>query len=72
MTVCHCINCSTDPSETYSERFRYTSECKWTARHFWNDRKRFNEHMAGVARNRGQAEADRLRKGVNYLWEKVK
>lgn len=72
MTKCHCIDCSPEPSETYSERFRYTSECKWTARQFWNDLEEFEKHMAGVVRNRGQAEADRLRKGVEYLWGKVK
>ena len=72
MTKCLCVDCSLEPSETYSERFRYTSECKWTAKQFWNDRKGVEAHMDGVVKNRGQTEADRLRKGVNYLWEKVK
>ena len=72
MTKCRCDKCSSEPLETYLERFRYTSECKWTAKKFWSDRKGFDEHMAGVVKNRGQAEADRLRKGVEYLWEKVK
>ena len=72
MSNCLCINCSSEPSQTYSERFRYTSECKWTAKQFWSDREGFEAHMVGVVKNRGQAEADRLRKGVEYLWGRVK
>lgn len=72
MTKCHCDKCSSEPLETYQERFRYTSECKWTAKHFYRNRRDFEKHMEGIVKNRGEAAAMKLRKGVIYLWEKVK
>jgi len=60
-----------------TEQDRFNKECKATFAMFYDKRRRwfdqngFDEYMKGVVTKRGQEGANRLRKGVNWLLERI-
>lgn len=68
--TCKCPQCTDTPDETYTEKHRHRCEAKAVAKKYWNDSAGFEKFMAGVGDKRGAPAAFKLRKAVEWLWDK--
>ena len=70
--TCKCSQCTDKPGETYTEKHRFRCEAKDIARRYLNDLASYEKFMAGVAEKRGAPAAYKLRKAVEWLWDRRK
>lgn len=68
--TCKCSQCTDTPGETYTEKHRHRCEAKEVARRYFNDQARFERFISGVADKRGAPDAHKLRKAVEWLWDR--